>query len=223
MSSCHYSLPHCSLQQQMVSGATDLNKAAKDFMSENMKTMVNKALVNEPGNQHYYNLIIMFLFMFLVVKMLYLSYYKSQFRLSHMTDRRTIIDKLSVRRSKSSYSPKRMMYYAPRFRDYHNSKLAIVAFNMEKIFPCLAGKRVLPVCRLFTAEEDGFRNGRPIIEAADGGNNFQMFNQRPVYAFAIKGCQESCVPEYMEKTITCMLPRKYCPSWTIEHCMQCWM
>ena len=36
-------------QQQVVNGTTDLNEAVKDFMSENIATMVNKALENEPG------------------------------------------------------------------------------------------------------------------------------------------------------------------------------
>ena len=210
------SLYTVSIQQQMVSGATDLNKAANDFMSENIATMVNKALKNEPG---ICKAIVTpsLCFMFLVVKLFYLSYYKSRFDLSHMTDpgkSRAPIDRMYLRPSSSSYSLWKMMYYSPRFRDHHNSKLAIVAFNMEKIFPCIAGKRVMPMCRMYTGEEDGFRMGRPIIEAGDTGNHFRMFRRRPVYGFAIQGCPyltRHCMPEYWQTTISCMLPRKYCP------------
>ena len=157
------------------------------------------------------------MFVSLVVKLLHLAYYSSRFHLSHMTNTgrggRTI-DRMYLRYSRSSYSPRRMMYYAPRFRDIHRSYLAIVAFNMERIFPCLAGKSVMPMCRMYTGEEDGFRKGRPIIEASDGGNHFRMFRRRPVYGFAIQGCRyltRHCMPVWWQTTISCMLPRKYCP------------
>ena len=111
------------------------------------------------------------------------------------------------------YSTKKTMYYAPQFHDYHKSYLAILAFNLEKIFPCIAEKNIVPICRLYTGEEDGFNHGRPIIEAGDSGNNFKMFSGKPVYGFTVQGCRyftSSCMPVWWQATLTCMLPRKYC-------------
>ena len=155
---------------------------------------------------------------FTVIKMLYISYHRFWFHLGHINDAGrsgTKIDKLYIGRSASytRYSTKRTMCYAPRFHDYHKSYLAILAFNLEKIFPCIAGKNIVPICRLYTGEEDGFNRGRPIIEAGDRGNNFNMFGRKPVYGFAVQGCRyftTSCMPVWWQTTLTCMLPRKYC-------------
>ena len=215
----HTHLSHYSLQHQMVSAAPDLNKAVKELVSENMPAMVNKVLQNEPGNQTAITLCGSYLILlYIVVKLLHLTFHGSKFSLRVMSNTgkpTATLDTLPVTRSGAAYSPKRMMYYAPRYRDHHKSNLAIVAFNMEKIFPCLAGKGVLPMCRMYTAEEDGFMKGRSIIEAADIGNNLKMFN-KPVYAFAVRGCRkltsQSCMPNWWQKTITCLLPRMYCSS-----------
>jgi len=44
------------------------------------------------------------------------------------------------------------------FIEFHQSGLAGVFLNFEKIFPCASGQ--FPICRTFTYEEDGFKNGK---------------------------------------------------------------
>ena len=42
---------------------------------------------------------------------------------------------------------------APQFCDYHRSYLAMVAFNLEKIFSCIAEKSIVPVCQIYKAKK----------------------------------------------------------------------
>ena len=117
----------------------------------------------------------------------------------------------------SNISLNGMMYYRPRYPDGHRSNLGIFAFNLEKIFPCIAGKNLdfIPRCRRFTLEEDGFNKGRAILEIGDGGNNLRMFGGKPVYAFAVQDCPQltvACLPRWWDTSITCLLPRKFCAS-----------
>ena len=124
------------------------------------------------------------------------------------------LDTLKVpNNSDTATSPKDMVYYAPRYNDYHKSNLFILAFNLEKIFPCIAGKDVYPTCGRFTAEEDGFNKGQNIVEAGDHGNDLKMFNGKRVYAFSVSGCPEvteACIPKHYEISITCLLPGAFC-------------
>ena len=117
----------------------------------------------------------------------------------------------------SNISLNGMMYYSPRYPDYHRSNLGIFAFNLEKIFPCIAGKNIdfNLRCRRFTLEEDGFNKGRAILEIGDGGNHLGMFGRKPVYAFAVQDCSQltrACLPYWWQTSITCLLPRKFCAS-----------
>ena len=107
--------------------------------------------------------------------------------------------------------------YQPRYHDIHNSGLAILFFNLEAIFPCLRGSNnMVPICSLFSNEEDGFLGGRPIIQAADIGNNFRIFSRNlnvNTFGFGISGCSTfgmSCLPVFLELELVCMLPRNLC-------------
>ena len=87
---------------------------------------------------------------------------------------------------------------------------------MVEAFPCIQSlSSHRPVCKVFTYEDDGFRGGRAIIEAADAGNGFRVFNGtiKGVFAFGFTGCPElnlDCFPRYVEYVISCYLPRNRC-------------
>ena len=106
--------------------------------------------------------------------------------------------------------------YRPYFNDVHNSNLAILFLNLEAVFPCLRDTDVMPVCNLFTLEEDGFLGGKSLVQAADLGNNFRIFsNSRFVktFGFGLTGCRTFatwCVPVSFERSLVCLLPRNVC-------------
>ena len=118
--------------------------------------------------------------------------------------------------SQPSTSTDNTLAYRPNFVDYHQSGLAGVFLNLEKLFPCASMET--PICSMFTLEEDGFNNGKAIIEAEDIGNNFRVFSSTEnikTYGFAFQGCGElngrnGCMPTYFEISITCQLSRKAC-------------
>ena len=116
--------------------------------------------------------------------------------------------------SSSSMSPNHMLYYGPRYPDPHHSNLATVAFNLGKIFPCIAEKNKIQLsCARATSGEDGFNKGRAIIEAADSGNDLTMFGPTAVYALAIQTCPEfnkNCFPNKFALSVVCQLPRNVC-------------
>ena len=73
--------------------------------------------------------------------------------------------------------PNNLLAYRPRIDDHHDSNLAGIFINLEGVFPCLESlSNYYPICRVFTEEEDGFRNGRALIDAGDIGNNFHIFS-----------------------------------------------
>ena len=118
--------------------------------------------------------------------------------------------------SQPSTSMDNMLAYRPNFADYHQSGLAGVFLNLENIFPCISDE--YPICRIFTYEEDGFNNGKAIIEAEDIGNNFRVFSSTEnilTYGFAFQGCGQlngldGCMRKYFQTAITCQLPRESC-------------
>ena len=109
-----------------------------------------------------------------------------------------------------------LLAYRPNFRDLHTSGLAGLFVNLEGVFPCIVGTpEYHPVCKLFTYEEDGFRNGRAVIDAADIGNNFNVFTgtNRATFGFAFSGCPtftNDCLPNFTQYRIVCLLPRDRC-------------
>jgi len=77
-----------------------------------------------------------------------------------------VITEISIANpSQPSTSMDNTLAYRPNFADYHQSGLAGVFLNLERIFPCISDK--YPICRMFTYEKDGFNSGKAIIEAAD--------------------------------------------------------
>ena len=107
--------------------------------------------------------------------------------------------------------------YRPRYEDVDGGQTTAAFFiNMREVFPCLGTFGYHPVCKIFTHEEDGFRGYRPIIEAADIGNNFRIFSSSsniPTYGFAIQGCPEitaNCFYGNQSHMIVCYLPKTVC-------------
>ena len=118
--------------------------------------------------------------------------------------------------SSVSASSNNLLAYYPNYRDAHRSGIAALLINMVEAFPCIQSlSSYLPVCKVFTYEDDGFRGGRAIIEASDSGNGFRVFNGtlKGVFAFGLTGCPEltlDCFPRYVEYVISCYLPRRTC-------------
>ena len=95
---------------------------------------------------------------------------------------------------------------------------------MLGIFPCLqqahrSGNVYLP-CFLTTAENDGFFNGRALIQATDRGNSpWDIFSgggsseRTLMYGLAVQDCPElteDCLEPHFQTHIACILPRQYC-------------
>ena len=119
--------------------------------------------------------------------------------------------------SQSTTSLNNLLAYRPRFNDKHNSDLAAIFVNLEGVFPCLESLNDYHlICRVFTEEEDGFRNGRAFIDSGDTGNHFRIFSSSAnvkTYGIAIQGCpvfNETCFPQHHSISVACYLPRAAC-------------
>ena len=108
-----------------------------------------------------------------------------------------------------------LLAYRPKFNDLQNSGLAGLFVNIQEVFPCTNTiAEYEPVCSIFTREEDGFRKGNAWIEAADIGNNINVFSGKSVWGVAVQNCPEfttACFANYMQIEVVCMLPRCECP------------
>ena len=106
-----------------------------------------------------------------------------------------------------------ILAYRPRYNGYHNTKYGAVFLNLEKLFPCAGKHGLVPVCRRFTQEEDGFYRGRSILESADHGNSMRIFGTNiKTYGFVFQGCyylngRYGCLPNWFQTVVTCFLPR----------------
>ena len=106
-----------------------------------------------------------------------------------------------------------ILAYRPRYNGFHRSRLGAVFLNLERLFPCAGKTGLVPVCRRFTQEEDGFFKGRAIIEAADIGNNMRIFGRNiKTYGFVFERCsflsgRFGCLPTHFQTVVTCFLPR----------------
>ena len=79
--------------------------------------------------------------------------------------------------SRPRTSSNNLLAYRPRYNDLQRSDLAGVFINLEGVFPCLAPlTNYNPICRVFTEEEDGFRDGKALIDCGDIGNNLRVFS-----------------------------------------------
>ena len=111
-----------------------------------------------------------------------------------------------------------LIAYRPSYNDQHRSNLGVLFFNMFWIFPCLRQAHMTDTVHLScfptTAEDDGFLNGRAVLQAADIGNSFTIFGSRTLtYALAIQNCTEltvDCLPRLFQIHIACFLPRRHC-------------
>ena len=119
--------------------------------------------------------------------------------------------------SQAATSSNNFLAYRPRYSDLHGSNLASLFINIEGVFPCLAQlSNYYPICHVFTDEEDGFRNGKAVIDAADSGNDFRIFSPSSdirTYGFAIQDCPEfntTCFSNYLSFNVVCYLPRASC-------------
>ena len=107
--------------------------------------------------------------------------------------------------------------YRPQFQDRQNSNLAAWFINLEAVFPCLAPLTdYYPICRVYTDEDDGFRRGRDLIDAADTGNDLRVFSTTEnilTYGVAIQGCpvlNADCWASFTSLSVVCLLPRGPC-------------
>ena len=106
-----------------------------------------------------------------------------------------------------------ILAYRPKYNGYHHTRRGAVFLNLERLFPCAGKTGLVPVCRRFTQEEDGFLRARSIIEAADIGNNMKIFGTNiKTYGFVFQGCSylngnNACLPTFFQTVITCYVPR----------------
>ena len=111
-------------------------------------------------------------------------------------------------------STNKILAYRPKYSDLHRSSLAGIFVNIEKIFPCIAKTHYVPICSVFTSEEDGFRKGKQYIELGDRGNNVKVFGKNiATYGLAVSGCSQlngNCLPKWVSSTVVCLLPRSSC-------------
>ena len=121
----------------------------------------------------------------------------------------TELARMTFNPSTASTSSNNLLAYRPNFADHHTSGLAAIFVNIQGIFPCLSGRSSAPICKMFTYEGDGFRNGHAIIESADTSDDFgDVFgNNIPTFAFALSGCptmSDDCFPN---------------SAWGVQYCM----
>ena len=102
-----------------------------------------------------------------------------------------------------------LLAYRPQYADLHKSGLAGLFVKIQGVYPCTQGiANYEPVCTTFTRDEDGFRKAKRFIQAADTGNNMQVFGGDSVFALAVEGCPEmnaDCLHSWAQIDIVCML------------------
>ena len=128
--------------------------------------------------------------------------------------------RLTIPDTDHAYTSDNTIAYRPHFNDVYNSSLAVLFFNLEVAFPCLRNTNTAPACSLFSLEEDGFLGGRPLMQAADNGKHFHIFNGSSnvkTFGFGFAGCStfaRSCVPTppyfSFELSLVCLLPSSVC-------------
>ena len=125
---------------------------------------------------------------------------------------------MSISPNVNNISTDNILAYRPSYNDRHRSNLATLFINLEALYPCVTSYAHVS-CKLFPSEDDGFRGGKAIFEASDGGGNFQIFggNNTTTYAFAVEECTQltsSCTnipPGFsMVFTLVCLLPSSRC-------------
>ena len=107
-----------------------------------------------------------------------------------------------------------ILAYRPSYNfDFHQSSLGAIFLNLDRLFPCIVHSKIIPACRRFTQEEDGFFKGKTITEAGDVGNHLEIFGSSvKTYGFVFESCPylngiNGCFPHSFQTVITCFLPR----------------
>ena len=110
-------------------------------------------------------------------------------------------------------SENNILAYYPNYQDTFRSNLATIFIHVEAVYPCATQHNHIS-CKLLPNEDDGFRGGRPILEAMDNGGNFGAFSG-VTYAFAIEGCSQLNFTCYsstftLEYILMCLVPSSVC-------------
>jgi hypothetical protein len=129
-----------------------------------------------------------------------------------------VLTRINLGNGNNPVTAANMFAYRPRFQDRQNSGLAAWFINLEAVFPCLVPLTdYYPICRVYTDEDDGFRRGRDLIDAADIGNDLRVFTPTSenilTYGVAIQGCpvlNTDCWSHYTSLSVVCLLPRGAC-------------
>ena len=104
----------------------------------------------------------------------------------------------------------KLLAYRPQYDDFHKSGLAGLFVKIQGLYPCTQSiPNYEPVCTTFTRDEDGFRNAKRFIQAADTGGNINVFGGDSVFALAVEGCpemNEDCLHSWAQFDVVCMLP-----------------
>ena len=127
------------------------------------------------------------------------------------------LDKLVIGDGKAAKTST-ILAYRPRYNlDQHETGLGAIYLNLDKLFPCIANSNIVPICRRFTQDEDGFFYGKTITEAGDSYDIRIFGNGIKTYGFVFESCPylngaNGCLPNYFQTVITCFLPRtRSCP------------
>ena len=206
----------------IISTSTRLSSinARKQALTSLIKSVIDQKLASQPGRSKLYKLhiyMIVHLF-FTAVQMLYLSLPKSRILSIQKVNGsdltlRPILDKIKIGNGQTARTST-MLAYRPNYNGHDHTRLGAVFLNLVKLFPC-ARTGIVPVCRRFTQDEDGFYKGKTIAEAADIGNNMRIFSTTKyinTYGFVFEACPylngvNSCLSTYFETVVTCFLPR----------------
>ena len=134
--------------------------------------------------------------------------------------KKKIIDSISIgygcndKNSPKKYIGYRKLYCTKKNKNGHcpKRKLAAIFINLDKLFPC-AKKGHKTIAHAFSYEEDGFNQGKALLEAADTGGDFEIFGKGVnTYGITIQDCPlmfgyAGCLPGGFSKIIVVALPR----------------
>ena len=132
----------------------------------------------------------------------------------------TIIDSIPIgygcvdKNSPKNYIGYRKLYCSKYDRENDQChRLAAIFINLNKLFPCAGQSARKNIYHAFSYEEDGFKQGKALLEAADNGGNFEIFGKDVnTYGITIQDCPlmfgySGCLPGGFSKVIVAALPR----------------
>ena len=212
-------------QQAVIPTSTHLCSINVPALMRLIYRVINRKLASQPGKS-YNKYIYLYIhentvpvhILNVVVQMLYLSIGAGRRVLSIRKIRGGIftlgpvLNRITIGNGQTAITSS-ILAYRPRYNGFHQTRLGAVFLNLERLFPCAGKTGLVPVCRRFTQEEDGFFKGRTITEAADIGNNMRIFGRDiKTYGFVFERCsilsgRVSCLPNHFQTVVTCFLPR----------------